>query len=703
LDDQVLVPEDDRPRNALTLLQKMREKHVFRIAVAYLVAAWILIQVVATIGPAFDLPGWVLRVVVVLAAAGLIATVSAVTFTGSRRQAFQARSLRRMIVGAAVLVIVLGAGLLLAYRAALAAPKPEIAVLPFEDLSPAHDKAYFAEGVGEEILSALSTDARIKVLGRTSARQIDRSADPAAIRNTLGVTHLLEGSARTAGNALRVNVRLIDTSNGSTVWQDEYQGKLSDVFAVQDQVASAVVHHLRSIFMPTRALAERPATKVNVYETYLAARSIMRKRSEPTLLQALGLARQVITTDPNYAPGQALYAELIRLLSNDPASYGSIPVARAGSLAQQRARLAIRLAPNQADGYAALGLVNTLDDDTAIAALKRAIALDPSRADVRIWLALRLQDLGRYDEALVLMQDAAAIEPLWALPLEGLVKALAMNGQVAQARQTVELFRKRGGNEAQYYRLLFLIDIRTPDLALAIPEGDKAYSLDPTLPDLQRNLMSQYFTVGLEDPALKDVPDAFVPLAKPFYSHNTATLEAQIRTSGVLLWSLRDWDIGLFQLAIAHDWTALNRLYDSRPKPPRKLCFGDFDRAQETVEAFVPALRAAGRRADADVLLACLRNRLSIEAGQKARAPSANLGDYEFDQATLAALDGKKEAAVHWLDQAVARGWLGRPYSPSLSDRPQFDALRSDPRLAASQARIDRTIAQQRAQVLSIR
>src|SRR5206468_3499653 len=99
----------------------------------------------------------------------------------------------------------------------------------------------------------------------------------------------------------------------------------------------------------------------------------------------------------------------------------------------------------------------------------------------------------------------------------------------------------------------------------------------------------------------------------------------------------------------------------------------------------------------------CLRNRLSIEARQKARAPSANFGDFEFDQATLAAFDGNKDAALHWLDQAVARGWLGRPYSPSLSDRPQFDALRSDPRLAALQARIDGKIAQERAKVLAQR
>src|SRR5439155_15176605 len=183
-----------------------------------------------------------------------------------------------------------------------------VAVLPFEDLSPAHDKAYFAEGVAEESRSSLSTDKAIKVLGRTSARQIDRNADPKALRSSLGITHLLEGSARTAGDALRVDVRLIDTSDGTTVWQDQYQGRLSDVFSVQDRIASAVAQHLRSIFVPVRALAARPETKVNVYETYLAARALMRNRTEPTLRQALGLARQVIATDPHYAPGQALYA-----------------------------------------------------------------------------------------------------------------------------------------------------------------------------------------------------------------------------------------------------------------------------------------------------------------------------------------------------------------------------------------------------------
>lgn len=614
-----------------------------------------------------------------------------------------ASAIRQIIIISAALLVVLGAAGLIAWRAAVARPAPEVAVLPFEDLSPSHDKAYFSEGVAEEILSSLSTDKAIKVLGRTSARQIGRNADPTLLRKSLGITHLLEGSARTAGDALRVDVRLIDTRDGTTLWQDEYEGRLSDVFAVQDKVATAVVQHLRGMFMQAHAPAERPVTKVNVYETYLAARSIMRKRAEPTLRQALSLARQVIATDPSYAPGHALYAELAYLLSDDPMAYGPIPLRTAAPVAEMHARTAIRLAPSLADGYAALGLIPSTPDQEAIAALRRAIVLDPSRADVRVWLALRLNKLGRYDEALEQTRQAAAIEPLWALPMEGLVEGLTMYGRQAEARQAVEQYRARTRNNAQYHRLLFLMYLRGPNLSAAIAEGDKAHSIDPSLPDLRLNLMSLYFTVGLEERAPKDLPEAFGRLAKPFYAGDTNALDAQIRSIGAGLWALPDQGFGFFRLAAIHDWTTLNRLYDARPGLPQQLCFGESQAPMISTEALIPAVRTAGRQRDAVALMDCLRERLAIETRQKAAGPAAFFGDYEYDQATFAALSGNSRAALGWLEQAVAKGWIGRPYSPSLTDRPQFDALHADPRLAALQAKIDQMIAEQRGQVLTQR
>ena len=617
-----------------------------------------------------------------------------VTGTGWPRQSFLARNLKQIIAITAIALMLIGAGTLIAYRSAFGNGAPQLAVIPFEDLSPGRDKAYFAEGVAEEILSSLSTDPNIKVLGRTSARQIDRHADPKAVRKSLGVTHLLEGSTRTAGDALRVNVRLIDTRDGATVWQDEYRGRMSDVFAVQDRVAFAVARTLQGIFSAARAPAERPVTKVNAYETYLAARAIMRKRTEPSLRQALGLARQVIAADPKYAPGQALYAELVWLLSDDPDSYGSIPAATARRISEEHARVAIRLAPNQADGYAALGIA--ANDLAAMPALKRAIALDPSRADVRIWLATRLTKSGRYDEALQFSRDAAAIEPLWQMPIFDLVVRLAVNGEVAEARRTAQQYRSRGGNEAQFHRLLFVIESRGANISAAIVEGEKALALDPSLTNIRGSLMELYYLVGLEDRAPKEVPSA-VRLASTFLGGDTKSLQAQIQTAGAHLWYLPDGTVGFFHLAAVHDWSALNRLYDQRPMPPQQLCFNYL----EAVQAMVPALRASGRARDAVSLLTCLRSRLAIEARQKSRSWYAFAGDFEYDQATLAGLTGDKGAALNWLDRAVAQGWFGRPYSPSLSDRIQFDSLRSSPQLAALQAKIDQTIAKERAQVLA--
>ena len=385
------------------------------------------------------------------------------------------------------------------------------------------------------------------------------------------------------------------------------------------------------------------------------------------------------------------------LLSDDPDSYGRIPAATATRVGEAHARNAIRLAPNQADGYAALGLIAGVDDQAAIAALKRAIALDPSRADVRIWLAIRLGKIGQYDDALVLTRDAAAIEPLWPMPLMNLVVWFSVEGKPGDGRQVAEQYRARGGNEAEYYRLLFLANSRGTDLSSAIADAEKARALDPTLPDIRVGLMDLYHLVGLDKRANIDVPSE--RLARPFYTGDTTALDAQIRSSGVDLWKLPDSSIGFFRLAAMHDWTMLNRLYDERPVAPQQLCFHDLEAAQ----AVVPALRAAGRQADAQAVLSCLRSRLAIEARQKARSWWEYWGDFEYNQATLAALSGDAPAALHWLEQAVARGWLGRPYSSSVSDRPQFDAFRSDGRMAALQARIDGKIAQERAKVLAQR
>src|SRR5438067_3056000 len=232
-----------------------------------------------------------------------------------RRLPLGALSNRRLLAGiAAVVLVMLLVGGLIAWRSTMARPTPELAVLPFEDLSPTHDKAYFAQGVAEEIQSTLAAVKGIKVLGRTSAGEIGRGKDPHAVRASLGVTHLLEGSTRTSGNGLRVNVRLIDTRDGSELWEEEYSGTLSDVFSVQDRIAQAVAERLRGTLFGTSVRSE-PTTAVDAYATYLAARALIHQGEPEPMIRAWHMARQLVQAHPDYAPGQALFAEATSLLT----------------------------------------------------------------------------------------------------------------------------------------------------------------------------------------------------------------------------------------------------------------------------------------------------------------------------------------------------------------------------------------------------
>ena len=694
----VMEREADAPGSWQRLLG-LRHHGLVRFAVAYAVAAWLIVQVAATIGPAFDLPPWFLRAVIGSALLGFFLLLGGAAIIARQRPSGRAGGRQgRWLLGASLASLVAAVGGLgfLAREAMLGDEQITVAVLPFTDLSPGHDKAYFAEGVAEEILSSLASERAIKVLGRTSARQLDRAAGPAAIRASLGVTHLLEGSARTAGDELRVNVRLIDTADGSELWEEKYRGRLADVFVVQDRIAATVVKRLRGTFA-IGAMRETKETAFDVYQTYLAARALSRDRTAARLTQALNLAKKVVQVDPNYAPGRALLAELLFLSSDDYNAYGTIPVAQAREQGEMHARAAIRLAPQAADGYAALGLL--FPPKQAIVPLERAVLLDPSRADIRSWLAIRLDGLGRHDEALKLYRAAADIEPLWAMPIANLVPALTAAGRQDEALQTVRDFRRRGGSEAQADRFLSSIAHWTGDISSVIVHGKAGLGLDPSLPDLRLRLAIDYHFIGLDERAPGGLSGQYTRLMAPFFAADYTTLRQRIMAAGPRLWDAPDGDFAFFHLAASRDWDRLISIYDGRRPPLGDTC----EKRNAQIVAVALALREKGREPEAMAVLQCGRERASVEARISERSQLRFAGDLEFDRATLSAFDRKPGEALRFLEQAVAAGWLGRPYSSRLTDYPQFDILRADPRLTELQRRIDRKIAQERTEVLALR
>lgn len=590
-----------------------------------------------------------------------------------------------------VALLAIGAWLYLS-RSPLRATTPTVAVLPFADLSPGRNQAYFAEGVAEEILSTLAAHGGIKVLGRTSARQIDKGADSKDLRRRLGITHLLEGSARSAGEQLRVNVRLIDTSDGSQLWEEKYQGRPGDVFAVQDRIAAAVVQRLQGT-LTKQIMRVVPTTSAETYQTYLASRALMRSRTEKSLREAFQLARKVIASDPDYAQGHALISELYYLLSNHIGAYGSMPLEQARRLGIPHAKQAIRLAPELADGYGALGL--HLSPAEALAALRRAVALDPSRGDFRNWLGFALNQQGRHDEALAQYRAGAEIDPLAYAPVIRFAHALAAAGEHSEAVNVVRQFVARGGDDALQHSMMVPVATWQADPSAVIAYGRTALARDRVRHQILRLFLAAALNALGQGQQAAAVLLPMQDLQASYYRGDVDRLRRNIAAQDTQLWKRIDGSFAFVHLAAGRDWPTLVGLYDERGSTFDEFCM---QRSNDAVP-FVLALRAQGRADEAGRVLDCLRKRLAVELRNKGRHPVGWPGDLEFQRAGLAALEGDRDGAMRWLDRAVDRGWLGQPYSSRLADYPQFDGVRADPRLAPLQQRIDAKIAKESREV----
>lgn len=678
-------------------LAGLRQKTLFRIAVAYAVSAWLVIQVAATVAPAFEMSAWFLRAVILIALLGFIVTIGYFAFVRPERDETVGLWRRRnwlasLAAGGGLLLLLIVGAAYVARTTLFADEKVSLAVLPFADLSPQRDKAFLAEGVAEEILSALGKNTDLKVLGRSSSWALrDKVGDPAAIRASLGVTHLLEGSVRAAGPDLRLSVRLIRTADGSQEWTEDYRGRSEDVFALQDQVAVAVARRL-SVGGSGSGTAKTETTSADAYSLYLTARQVARTRSEAELKRAYALARQVIDAKPDYAPGHALIAELIWLLSDDRGSYGRIPAEKARSLAVARAQTAIRLSPQSADGYGALGLV--LKNRGGVEPLQRAVALDPARAELRIWLGVALGAHGSNDAAFEQYRSAAESEPLWPVSLNRLVQTLTATRRFDEADEAIQTFRQQGGPEPQVLRFKGIVAFARSDLSEAIKLHRAALKLDPTMPYVASWIARHYALLGMPNEALA------VKHAREIYrfrrlwsAGDREGTRLLARSAPAEVMTAPDSEAAVFALGAMRDWPALATALNSHPGTLDRLC----PSSGRALPQAIIALRETGQLGASRKLLDCMRGHVDREIGQTMRSTEDDPGQLEVRKASVLALAGDR-SAIDWLEKAVGAGWLGQYYSSRLSDWPQFHLLLGDPRLAKLQQRIDATIARERAE-----
>src|SRR6202165_96426 len=310
--------------NLGNFLAELKRRNVYKVAVAYAVVSWLLIQAASIFFPAFDAPPWVMKIFIIVIIFGfpvalIVAWAFEITPEGIKLESeiepnkSIARRTGRKIVAVTIALAVVAAGLFVYQlvrskttitprqsEAATATPNKSIAVLPFDNLSRDPDNAYFCEGVQDEILTRLAKVADLKVISRTSTQHFKSTPDNLPqIAKQLGVAHILEGSVQKANEQVRVNVQLINALTDAHLWADTFDRKLTDIFAVESEIAKTIAETLQAKLSSSaeHVLASRPTDNPEAHELYLKGRYFWNRRTGPNLQRAVGYFEQAIEKD----------------------------------------------------------------------------------------------------------------------------------------------------------------------------------------------------------------------------------------------------------------------------------------------------------------------------------------------------------------------------------------------------------------------
>src|SRR5262245_8852098 len=486
-----------------SFFSELKRRNVYKIAVAYAVVAWLIIQAASILLPTFEAPAWGMKVVVMLVLLGFPAALVfswafEITPEGIKLESeidpkkSITRKTGRKIVGLTIAVAIVAAGLLVfqmvgrdhnsaaaagkrlsenaedgrppAAAGSLPIPAKSIAVLPFDNLSRDPDNAYFVEGIQDEILTRLAKIADLKVIARSSTLRFQNKGDLPQIAQQLGVAHLLEGSVQKVNDQVRVNVQLIKAANEAHLWAEVYDRKLTDIFAVESEIAKTIANTLQAKLTGSEqhAIAARPTENTEAHQLYLKGRFFWNKRTGNDLRKSIDYFGQAIAADPNYGLAYAGLADAYVLLPGytGGSPHDCYPKAKAAAkkalelddtLAEAHTTLgmaiwsyefdfaeankefqrAIELNPNYAIAHQQYGnilLVPLGRFDDGIAEGKRAVELDPLSLAINSDLGVNYHFAGRYDEAIAQLRKTLEMDPGYYFAYVNLAQALEMKG-----------------------------------------------------------------------------------------------------------------------------------------------------------------------------------------------------------------------------------------------------------------------------------
>ena len=555
---------------------ELKRRNVYKVAVAYAVVSWLLIQAASIVLPTFEAPSWVMKTLIVLVALGFVLAISIswafeMTPEGMKRTAdvsaaevgsmpyWSKKKFAAFIIGVALI-----AAVLLGYQivrgpkstTVASAGNKSIAVLPLLNESGDPKDEYFSDGLSEELIAALAQIRELKVIGRSSSfRFKDRKEEPKSIGEKLGVSTLLEGTVRKQGERVRIVAELINAADGIELWSRTFDRELKDIFAVQQEIAAAVASSLKTTLLGTDQPASVNPKTSEAHNAYLQGHYYFQRRNLEDYRKALGHYDEAIRLDPDYALAYAERSEAWTLIG-DLTGEGKTawPKARAD------AEKAVAIAPALAEAHAALGWVRFFTEwrfAEGLSELKRAKDLAPANPTANDLLARMIVYLGRLDEAERQGRQAVELDPLATSPQNNLARILWYAGKLDEADAAARKAAELQPNAASSRRWQVMVAIKRGDSETALREArlepDESYrrfelavaqhargdrvAADAALADLMAHNQGLDYQVAQVYTARGEKEKAFEWLQIAFDHHDTGMLALLVDP---LLNSLRD-------------------------------------------------------------------------------------------------------------------------------------------------------------------
>jgi TolB-like protein/predicted Zn-dependent protease len=717
------------------VLTELNRRKVLRTLGAYAVAVFVVLQLMDAAVEPLRLPEWLPTLLVIVLILGfplvfILAWYFDITSDGikkTRTESILTRTQNTLLFSMMMLgVFGLGYGFygyysnvftsdsqveiqsLASQQREFVAPQNSIAVLPFADLSEDSSQGYFSDGIAEEILNVLAKVKGLHVAARTSSfafREPDK--DIREIGRLLNVSTVLEGSIRKSGDRIRLTAQLINVEDGYHIWSNSFDRELDDVFAIQDEVASAIASALVDSFS---GLEQKPASRTSdlaAFEAYRTGRLHWWRRSPDEIQKAITLFANALEHDPSYAPAYAAMADSWLLLS----MYGNLTNMKATERAMPMIEKALEIDPGSSEAFAALGLARWQigQKDAAESALRQSIKLNDDYIPAYLWLGGLLGELGRLPEQRQVLEQAMLLDPLNELLAINVAGNLSRQGDYEAGKELLQDLVSLRPDSATLLRIMSGHAMKSGDLVEGWQYASRSYDLEPESPMVIETFAGAWLSVGATDKAERLLLDGLEIAGDNFGLQSSYFFllikQGRLEKAESLLSeqfgdSIEDlpeqqqqyyyFQKGMISL-VAKDMDAARNYFE-------KAISDESDQVWDGEQVMYATILSALHLAAGNTVLAEQRLSNAERSVRRARVNGVDDAGIYYTESSIHALRGDLTAALDSLQMAYDRGFRG---AWLLDIDYRLESLHDDPQFVAIKQKIEKDIVQARAEVES--